>query len=52
MLEQFFENDVDLSSIGKSTYQILVPHNITNARNLNADSYILVMENVFYEATL
>ena len=49
MLEQFFENDVDLSSIGKSTYQILVPHNITNARNLNADSYILVMENVIKE---
>ena len=49
MLEQFFENDVDLSSIGKSTYQILVTPNITNARNLNADSYILVMENVIKE---
>ena len=49
MLEQFFDNDVDLSKITKSTYQILVPPNITNARNLNADSYILVMENVIKE---
>ena len=49
MLEQFFDNDVDLSKITKSTYQILVPPNITNARNLNADSYVLVMENVIKE---
>ena len=49
MLEEFFEKDVDLSKITKSTFQILVPPNITNSRNLNADSYILVMENVIKE---
>ena len=49
MLEQFFENDVDLSSIGKSTYQILCVPNITRQSNLNQDSYVLVMENVIRE---
>ena len=49
MLEQFFENDVDLSSIDKSTYQILCMPNITNSRNLSADSYVLVMENIIKE---
>ena len=49
MLEQFFENDVDLSSIGKSTYQVLCVPNITRQSNLNQDSYVLVMENVIRE---
>ena len=52
MLEQFFENNVDLSSIAsidKSTYQILCMPNITNSRNLSADSYVLVMENIIKE---
>ena len=49
MLEQFFENDVDLSFIDKSTYQILCMPNITNSRNLSADSYVLVMENIIKE---
>ena len=49
MLEQFFENTVDLSSIGKSTYQILCVPNITRQSNLNQDSYVLVMENVIRE---
>ena len=49
MLEQFFENKVDLSSIGKSTYQILCVPNITRQSNLSQDSYVLVMENVIKE---
>ena len=52
MLEQFFENNVDLSSIAsidKSPYQILCMPNITNSRNLSADSYVLVMENIIKE---
>ena len=49
MLEQFFENDVDLSSIGKSTYQVLCVPNITSQAALDKDSYVLVMENVIKE---
>jgi glycosyltransferase involved in cell wall biosynthesis len=49
MLEQFFENDVDLSSIGKSTYQVLRVPNVTSQAALDKDSYILVMENVIKE---
>ena len=48
-LEQFLEDDVDLSKINKSTYQILVAPNITSASNLEKDSYVLVMENVIRE---
>ena len=48
-LEQFLEDDVDLSKITKSTYQILVAPNITSASNLEKDSYVLVMENVIRE---
>ena len=43
-LEQFLEDDIDLSKINKSTYQILVAPNITSASNLEKDSYVLVME--------
>ena len=43
MLEQFFEGDMDLSTIKKSTYQILCVPNITRQTNLNQDSYVLVM---------
>ena len=49
MLEQFFENNVDISSIKKSTYQVLCIPNITRQSNLNQDSYVLVMENVIKE---
>ena len=49
MLEQFFEGDIDLSTIKKSTYQILCVPNITRQTNLNQDSYVLVMENVIKE---
>ena len=49
MLEQFLENDIDLSTIKKSTYQILCVPNITRQTNLNQDSYVLVMENVIKE---
>ena len=49
MLEQFFEGDMDLSTIKKSTYQILCVPNITRQTNLNQDSYVLVMENVIKE---
>ena len=48
-LEQFLEDDIDLSKINKSTYQILVAPNITSASNLEKDSYVLVMENVIRE---
>ena len=44
MLEQFFENNVDISSIKKSTYQVLCIPNITRQSNLNQDSYVLVMK--------
>ena len=49
MLEQFYENNIDLTSIKKSTYQILCVPNITRQTNLNQDSYVLVMENVIKE---
>ena len=49
MLQQFFENNADLSSVVKSTYQILCVPNITRQSNLNQDSYVLVMENVIKE---
>jgi len=49
VLEQFFENTVDLSSIGKSTYQVLCVPNITSQSNLDKDSYVLVLENVIKE---
>ena len=49
MLEQCFESDVDLSSIGKSTYQVLCVPNITSQAALDKDSYVLVMENVIKE---
>ena len=49
MLEQFFENEVDLSLIGKSTYQVLCAPNITSQSALDKDSYCLVMENVIKE---
>ena len=52
MLEQFFENDVDISSIKKSTYQVLCIPNITRQSNLNQDSYVLVMENVIKELNI
>ena len=45
-LQQFLDNDVDLSKVNKSTYQILVAPNVTCASNLDKDSYVLVMENV------
>ena len=45
-LEQFANNDIDLSKINKSTYQILCVPNITSSVNLEKDSYVLVMENV------
>ena len=49
MLEQFFENTKNLSSVNKNTYQILCVPNITRQSNLNQDSYVLVMENVIKE---
>ena len=49
MLEQFFETDVDLSSINKSTYQVLCVPNITSQAALDKDSYVLVMENIIKE---
>ena len=49
MLEQFFENNIDISSVKKSTYQILCVPNITRQSNLNQDSYVLVMENIIKE---
>ena len=45
-LHEFLDDDVDLSKVNKSTYQILVAPNITCASNLDKDSYVLVMENV------
>ena len=49
MLEQFFENTKDLSSVNKNTYQILCVPNITSQNNLDKDSYVLVMHNVIKE---
>ena len=46
---QFLDNDIDLSKVDKSTYQVLVAPNITSASNLEKDSYVLVMENVIRE---
>ncbi len=48
-LQQFLDDDIDLSKVNKSTYQILVAPNITSASNLEKDSYVLVMENVIRE---
>ena len=49
MLEQFFEDTKDLSSVNKNTYQILCVPNITSQNNLDKDSYVLVMHNVIKE---
>ena len=49
MLEQFFENTKNLSSVNKNTYQILCVPNITSQNNLDKDSYVLVMHNVIKE---
>ena len=49
MLEQFFEDTKDLSSVNKNAYQILCVPNITSQNNLDKDSYVLVMHNVIKE---
>ena len=49
MLEQFFEDTKELSSVNKNTYQILCVPNITSQNNLDKDSYVLVMHNVIKE---
>ena len=45
-MTEFTNNDIDISYINKSTYQILCVPNITSSVNLEKDSYVLVMENV------
>ena len=42
-LHQFLDDDLDLSKVNKSTYQILVAPNITCASNLDKDSYLSIM---------
>ena len=48
-LESFLDTTFNIKKVKKSTYQILVVPNITKQKELQKDSFVLVMSNVIKE---